>query len=92
MNTIAASELKRLGITAIEKLLVNGPVHIIKHNQPACVVLAEDDYERLLHAVKGAPVRQLSVMEWFALPPLAMEEKAALDARITHDRDEWDPQ
>ena len=93
MNTIAANELKRHGITAIEKLLVKGPVHVIKRNQPACVVLAEDEYERLIRAAKSEPpTHQLSVMEWFALPPLGAEEKTELDACLSRERDEWEPQ
>lgn len=93
MNTIAANELKRHGIAAIEKLLVKGPVHVIKRNHPACVVLAEDEYERLIHAAKGETLgRQLSVLEWFALPPLGAEEKTELDARLSRERDEWEPQ
>ena len=53
MNTIAANELKRHGITAIEKLITKGPVHVIKRNQPICVVLTEDEYERLTRAANG---------------------------------------
>jgi len=93
MNTIAANELKRHGITAIEKLLVKGPVHVIKRNHPACVVLSEDEYERLMQAARrGTPGEQLSVMEWFALPPLGAEEKTELDARLSRERDEWESQ
>ena len=47
MNAIPANELKRHGISAVEHLLANGPVHIIKRNQPICVVLTEDEYEKL---------------------------------------------
>ncbi len=44
MNAIAANELKRHGISVVEQLLANGPVHIIKRNQPVCVMMAEDEY------------------------------------------------
>ena len=91
MNTIAANELKRHGITAIEKLLSKGPVHVIKRNQPVCVVLTEDEYERLTSAAGGeAPARQLSVMEWFSLPPLGKTEKTELDDHLSRERDEWE--
>lgn len=91
MNTIAANELKRHGITAIEKLITKGPVHVIKRNQPVCVVLAEDEYERLIYAAKmEVPARQLSVMEWFSLPPLGEAEKGELDDRLSRERDEWE--
>jgi transcriptional antiterminator len=34
MNTIPAQEIKRCGISAVDELLKNGPVHIIKNNRP----------------------------------------------------------
>ena len=91
MNTIAANQLKRHGIAAIEKLLAKGPVHVIKRSQPVCVVLAKDESERLINAAKGEPpARQLSVMEWFSLPPLGESEKAELDDCLSRERDGWE--
>ena len=91
MNTIAANELKRHGITAIEKLIAKGPVHIIKRNQPVCVVLTEAEYDRLIHVAEvEAPTRQLSVMEWFSLTPLGKSEKVELDDRLSRERDGWE--
>jgi hypothetical protein len=91
MNTIAANELKRNGIAAIEKLLTRGPVHVIKRNQPVCVVLYEAEYERLIHAAKGGDSTQkLSVLEWFSLPPLGGAEKTELDERLSGERDGWE--
>ena len=91
MNTIAANELKRHGITAIEKLITKGPLHVIKRNRPVCVVLTEDEYERLTQAAKVETSSQkLSVMDWFTLPPLGSEEKSELDNRLSHERDEWE--
>jgi hypothetical protein len=91
MNTIAANELKRHGITAIEKLIAKGPVHVIKRNKPVCVVLAEDEYERLTRAAGGeATAQKLSVMEWFSLSPLGEAEKGELDGRLSRERDEWE--
>jgi hypothetical protein len=91
MNTIAANELKRHGITAIEKLFTKGPVHVIKRNQPVCVVLTEAEYERLTRAANGeASSGQLSVMDWFSLPPLGAAEKSELDDRLSRERDGWE--
>ena len=91
MNTIAANELKRHGIAAIEKLITKGPVHVIKRNQPICVVLTEDEYERLTRAAKGeTPSQKRTVMDWFSLPPLGSEGKSELDNRLSHERDEWE--
>lgn len=50
MNTMSASELKQKGVSGIERHLVNGPVHVIKNNTFACVVLSENDYQDLLTA------------------------------------------
>lgn len=91
MNTISANELKRHGIAAIQKLFHKGPVHVVKHNQPVCVVLTEDDYERLTRAASEEPSGgQLSVMEWFSLPALGEAEKAELDSHLSRERDDWE--
>ncbi|MBK5276377.1 MAG: hypothetical protein JJE30_15210 [Desulfuromonadales bacterium] len=91
MNAIAANDLKRHGISAVELLLVNGPVHIIKRNQPVCVVLAEDEYEKLTRAAQAnSSVHSHSVMEWFALPASGTATKKEIDQRVTADRDSWD--
>ena len=46
-NTISVAEIKRRGMSAIDDGLRRGPVHIIKRNKMAAVVLSEDDYQRL---------------------------------------------
>ncbi len=48
MNTIAVQEIKRCGISAVDKDLANGPVHLIKSNHPAYVVMTEKDYQDML--------------------------------------------
>lgn len=48
MNLVAASEVKRRGLAVLEEHLKAGPVHVIKNNRPACVVLSEEDYADLL--------------------------------------------
>lgn len=47
-NTLAAGELKRRGIAAIEERLARGPVHVIRGNKPAVVVLSEEDFAELV--------------------------------------------
>jgi PHD/YefM family antitoxin component YafN of YafNO toxin-antitoxin module len=47
-NTLAAGELKRRGLAAIEERLAHGPVHVIRRNKPAVVVLTEEDFAELL--------------------------------------------
>ena len=91
MNALPANELKRHGISAVEHLLVNGPVHIIKRNQPVCVVLAEDEYERLTKAAQAnTSVHSHTVMEWFALPVSGASTKEEIDQLLNAERESWD--
>ncbi|MBI5635141.1 MAG: type II toxin-antitoxin system Phd/YefM family antitoxin [Nitrospirae bacterium] len=50
MNAIAAQEIKRKGISAVDEALKEGPVHIIKNNQPRYVVISETRYRELIEA------------------------------------------
>jgi PHD/YefM family antitoxin component YafN of YafNO toxin-antitoxin module len=54
MKTIAAREIKRRGIGAIDEALKNGPVYIIRNNRPKYVVLSEEDYQSLLNDLAEA--------------------------------------
>ena len=91
MNAIPANELKRHGISVVEHLLANGPVHIIKRNQPICVVLTEDEYEKLTRAAQAnLSVHSHTVMEWFALPVSGTSAKEEIDQRLNSERDSWD--
>jgi PHD/YefM family antitoxin component YafN of YafNO toxin-antitoxin module len=48
MNAIAAQDIKRRGITAVDSLLARGPVRIVKSNRPRYVVLSEADYAAMM--------------------------------------------
>ncbi len=48
MKTIPARDIKRRGISAVDKALKEGPVHVIKNDQPTYVILDEDQYQNLL--------------------------------------------
>jgi PHD/YefM family antitoxin component YafN of YafNO toxin-antitoxin module len=50
MKTVAAQEIKRKGISAVDEALKEGPVHIIKNNQPRYVVLSEARYHELIES------------------------------------------
>ena len=50
MNTIPAQEIKRRGISAVDEVLKDGPVHVIKNNQPQYVVISEEHYNELVSA------------------------------------------
>jgi len=59
MRTIAAREIKRRGIAAVEEALKEGPVHIIKNDRPRFVVLDEEDYRELIEAQEQAYVARV---------------------------------
>ncbi|MGH7766072.1 MAG: prevent-host-death protein [Candidatus Binatia bacterium] len=59
MKTIAAREIKRRGIQAVEDALKEGPVHIIKNDQPTFVVLDEEHYRELVEAQEQAYVARI---------------------------------
>lgn len=50
MNTIPASEIKQRGISAVDKLLENGSVHVIIRNRPKYVIMTEERYQSILEA------------------------------------------
>ena len=54
MNAIPAQETKRRGIAAVDDLIVNGDVHVIRNNQPQYVVLSEARYQELIVAEQEA--------------------------------------
>jgi PHD/YefM family antitoxin component YafN of YafNO toxin-antitoxin module len=48
MNMLAAQEIKRRGIAAVDGLIGKGPVRIVKNNRPRYVVMSENEYETLM--------------------------------------------
>jgi len=87
MNTLTVAELKRRGMAAIEEGLRRGPVHIVKRNRPAAVVLSEDDYQRLAQGKAAAPIG-LTAMQWLLSQPAAgKRSKARIDADLKAGRD-----
>jgi PHD/YefM family antitoxin component YafN of YafNO toxin-antitoxin module len=56
MNSIAAQEIKRRGISSVDEKLREGPVHIIKNNEPKYVVLSEERYRELIEAEEDAHI------------------------------------
>ncbi len=82
-NLLPASEIKRRGMAAIEEGLRRGPVHIVKHNKPAAVVLSEEAYQTL---VMGRAVGMSAVQWLLAQPSSARRDKAAIDAALASER------
>jgi PHD/YefM family antitoxin component YafN of YafNO toxin-antitoxin module len=88
-NVLTSAELKRRGIVAIEQALQHGPVHLIKRNQPAAVVLSEQHYRQLQLRASRAPAPDPSALQWLlTVPPSeSPRSKAAIDAELAAERD-----
>jgi prevent-host-death family protein len=87
-NILTVATLKRRGMAAIEEGLQRGPVHIVKRNKPAAVVLSEDEYQRLIGA-QPSTVPGLSAMQWLlAQSAVGTQTKKELDERLKSER-EW---
>ena len=88
-NALTSAELKRRGIAAIERALQHGPVHLLKRNRSAAVVLSEQHYRQLQLQASRAPVAEASALQWLlALPPSTNpRSKAEIDAELTAERD-----
>ncbi|HRH81751.1 MAG TPA: hypothetical protein PLW81_11970 [Thiobacillaceae bacterium] len=89
MQTLPAQEVKRRGLAAIEELLPQGPVHILKHNRPACVVLSEAEYARL-NARSSAPAATSAWDALLATPGHGEETREQVDQRLAEERDRWE--
>ena len=48
MNMIAAQEIKRRGIRAVDDLLEKGPVQIVKNNRARYVVMSEAEFDAMM--------------------------------------------
>ena len=92
MNTLPAAELKRRGMAALEQGLRQGPVHILKHNRPAAVVLSAQDYQRLLERAGEAQAEAgPDALGWLLAqqPGEVGRDKADIDRQIAEERDGW---
>lgn len=59
MQTIAAREIKRRGIGAVDGDLARGAVHVIKNDKPRYVILDEARYQELLEAEEAATLARV---------------------------------
>ncbi|MEA3469921.1 MAG: hypothetical protein U9R57_17095 [Thermodesulfobacteriota bacterium] len=91
MNTLPAQEIKRRGVKAIELALKDGPVHIIKNNSPACVVLTEAQYAQLTTPHLPKKTKNTNLLQWLLhKKSTGRKTREELDAILTAERDEWD--
>ena len=87
MNVLTVAELKRRGMAAIEEGLRHGPVHIVKRNKPAAVVISEDDYQRLAHGRVANPTGLTAVQWLLSQPATGKRSKAQIDTGLSAGRD-----
>lgn len=86
-NILTSAEIKRHGLAVIEERLAQGPVHLMKRNRRAAVVLSEAEYERLLQGqTKSAPGQ--GALEWLLMQaPQGQRSRAEIDAELEEGRD-----
>jgi PHD/YefM family antitoxin component YafN of YafNO toxin-antitoxin module len=86
-NTLTVAELKRRGLATIQEALLRGPVHILKRNRPAAVILSEADYETILSA-RRPPIASGTALRWLLQELITgIRSKADLDAELQANRD-----
>jgi PHD/YefM family antitoxin component YafN of YafNO toxin-antitoxin module len=59
MATIAAGEIKRRGITAVDEDLKSGPVQVIQRNEPRYVVLSMEQFREMQEASEEATLAHI---------------------------------
>ena len=89
LNVLRSAELKRRGIAAVEEALRAGPVHLLKRNRPAAVVLSADDDQRLQRLASQPEPAAPSCLEWLLELPAAVAGRSrdAIDADLNKQRD-----
>jgi len=91
MNTLPAQEIKRRGVKVIELALKNGPVHIIKNNIPACVVLSEAEYNQLTRSHHTTKPKNNNLLQWvLGKKTSGHKSRNELDIFLSAERDGWD--
>jgi PHD/YefM family antitoxin component YafN of YafNO toxin-antitoxin module len=81
MNSIPAQDIKQRGISAVDDLLKDGPVHVIKNNRPRYVVMSQEDYARL--------IERRGLWELLDRPARGTRSKKDIDAQLRAERDGW---
>ena len=90
MNTLTAAELKRRGMAAIEERLRRGPVHLVKRNKAAAVVLTEAQYEKLSQGRLETAVPGMSAIQWLLSQPMTgTKSRRQLDRDLRAEREGW---
>jgi len=90
MNTVTATELKRRGLAVIEERLRVGPVHLVKRNRAAAVVLSMAEYSELLQSKPAPGPPRLSAIQWLIRQrPIGSKSKRQLARELRAERKSW---
>lgn len=89
MNSMPAKEIKRRGITAVDKALKKGPVHIVKNNRPQYVVMREEDYQKQLQSRSTSSGRDELWQFLMNRPWQGTRTKKEIDTQIAEERASW---
>ncbi|MBC6962587.1 MAG: type II toxin-antitoxin system Phd/YefM family antitoxin [Nitrosomonas sp.] len=85
-NTLTTAEIKRRGMAAIEESLRRGPVHIVKRNKLAAVVLSEEDYQRLIGG-QSQTRPSMTALQWLlSQSAVGTRDKADIDTALGEER------
>lgn len=85
-NTLTTAELKRRGMAAIEEGLQRGPVHLLKRNRTAAVVVSVQEYRRLTSGQERA-VPGMTALQWLLQHSTRGERgKREIDAALADER------
>jgi len=90
MKTLPSQELKRRGLAAVESLIADGPVEIIKRNRPACIIVSVDLFHELTG--KRCAGKRPSISDLFAQPAKGRRRRKEVDAAIREKRANWGTQ
>ena len=90
MNTVTVAEIKRRGMAAIEEGLRRGPLHLVKRNKPAAVVLSEEEYSRLTQGgTRASSPVGMSALQWLlSQRSSGTRTKAQLDKALRAERED----
>ncbi len=90
MNTLTAAELKRRGMAAIEEMLRRGPVHLVKRNRPAAVVLTQEQYAELSQGTPAVAPPGMTAMQWLLSQPMkGTKSRRRLSRELRAERESW---
>lgn len=85
MNILTANEIKKYGVAIIEKQMMQGPVHVFKHNRPLFVVITETDYQKAFIQ----PNKPSGLFSMLTKNATGKRSKEDINAQLQNERDDW---